>query len=285
MKIISSIQEMQTWANHIRVTQPAQKIALIPTMGCLHQGHLSLIKNAATQAEHTVVSIFVNPLQFNQEEDFEKYPKNVNEDIALLTNEKVDILFIPKTEEVFSIEKPRIQISIPSLTSTMCGAYRPGHFEGVLFIVHNLFMWVKPHLAFFGKKDYQQCCVIKTMVTELCLNVNIILGETIRENNGLAMSSRNTRLSKQGKEQGLVLYHTIKDLQSMADRHMSLISMRNVIQRNLHGLQIDYADLYHPTNLTLLPDESKSKEALLAMAIWIEGVRLIDNEILSLKYN
>ncbi len=161
MKTIGSIEEMSLWSQRLHAEIPYSKIAFVPTMGSLHEGHLSLIRLALKYTKYVVVSIFVNPIQFNQKEDFHKYPRNIQKDKKLLENEKITVLFLPQEKEIFPYSKPNTQISIPSLSKYLCAAYRPGHFEGVLYIVHNLFSWVRPQLAFFGLKDYQQYLMVK----------------------------------------------------------------------------------------------------------------------------
>ena len=272
---------MKQWSDEVRTNEPNKKIAFVPTMGALHKGHCSLVNLASEKADYVVVSIFVNPIQFNQKEDFEKYPKNYEQDIQILQDYNVDILFLPSTDEVFPNGSPKIQILIPSLTKTLCGATRPGHFDGVLWIVHNLFMWVRPHIVLFGQKDYQQCLVIKNMIQELFFPIDMIIVPTVREETGLAMSSRNTRLSEQGKKEAIVIYKTLSKVKEMALRGDSISLIYNFIETSFIYFKVDYASLYNPNTLEPISiNTTVCTQALCAVALWVEGVRLIDNELI-----
>lgn len=192
---------------------PTKTIGFVPTMGALHNGHLSLVEQAKQQADIVVSSIFVNPTQFNDSKDFEKYPITHNKDINLLEKTDCDILYLPNSVEDVYKNKKNISLDLGSIATVMEGANRPGHFDGVVQVVSVLFDIVKPNKAFFGLKDFQQYCIIKKMVNELKLEVDIIGCPIIREENGLAMSSRNMLLSNSEKEDALILFETLNFLQ------------------------------------------------------------------------
>jgi pantoate--beta-alanine ligase len=280
---------MQSWSQQYRCANPGKKIGFVPTMGFLHEGHLSLIRQAAKICDQIVVSIFVNPIQFNNPDDLKNYPRDMERDILLLNefqNElkgtKVDILFTPDSNDVYKNGKPGIFIDYPNLANKLCGKTRPGHFSGVLTIVHNLFVWVKPHVAVFGLKDYQQYLLIKKMNDDLHMSVEVTPGELIRENDGLAMSSRNVRLSPDERRTALVISQTLFKIKDEFDSGKNeVLYLKNILGENLKHLQIDYASLYRPETLEELADTGNPSNALVAVALFIGNVRLIDNILLS----
>src|SRR5260221_3631472 len=192
MEIISLIRDMQRWSETRRIEK--KTIALIPTMGFLHEGHLSLVREGKQRCDVAVVSIFVNPIQFNQQSDFAKYPKNFEQDRQLLEEMGTDILFYPEAPAMYP-DGFQTAVEVEKVSQPLCGAFRPGHFRGVATVVSKLFNIVKPHIAIFGEKDFQQCVVIQRMVKDLNFDLEILPMPTIRETDGLAMSSRNARLS------------------------------------------------------------------------------------------
>ena len=275
MRIISSIEEIKILSQQF----PHQKLGFVPTMGAIHEGHLSLIKKAQAMTDKVVVSIFVNPLQFNQKEDFDKYPRDIEKDQDLLKKAGVDILFTPHQSDIFEDKVPKIKFSIPSFENTLCAPSRPGHFEGVLFIVYSFLSWLKPDVAVFGLKDYQQYLYIKIMSKELNLSTEIVGGATIREFDGLAMSSRNERLSPRGRKDALVIYDTFMLCQKKWNQAVSIKELQQINQRKFKNKKVDYVNFYSPENLQPIKEAYPSK-ALLATAVWFEGVRLIDNIML-----
>ncbi|MDH4261661.1 MAG: pantoate--beta-alanine ligase [Spirochaetia bacterium] len=284
MKIIKNITEMQNWSRHYRCENPDQKIGFIPTMGFLHEGHLSLIKQAVESCQCIVVSIFVNPFQFNNPDDLKNYPRNLERDILLLNglDQKIDILFIPDSDDVYKNGRPELIMDYPDITNKLCGKTRAGHFNGVLTIVHNLFMWIKPHVAIFGLKDYQQYLLIKKMTNDLHLDVEIKAGQLIRENDGLAMSSRNSRLSSEEKNRALIISQTLfKVKNEFESGNNKVLHLKNILQNNLSHLEIDYASLYHSETLEELNEQDNASGALVAVAVYIGKVRLIDNILLN----
>lgn len=286
MKIIRDIHEMQNFSKKIRAQYPSQKISFVPTMGFLHEGHRSLMRLAKKESDYLVVSIFVNPTQFNNPKDLEKYPRNEEQDLQICKNENVDVVFLPTATQVYptkeNYSQEKIILDYPKLTSQLCGKFRPGHFSGVLWVVHNLLLWVQPHSAFFGLKDYQQFILIRQMVFDLSLSVKICAGKLIRQQDGLALSSRNARLSAQGKKTALKISQSLFSVkEEMEKKNLNKKEAMQVWQSFFSGLKIEYADIYHPTTLQPLPLQSHPSQTkhgyLLAMAAYVEGVRLIDN--------
>ncbi len=288
MKTIHHISDIKDWSSSFKINFPQKKIAFIPTMGCLHEGHLSLIKKAKSITNTIVVSIFVNPLQFNNSTDFQQYPNTLEEDIKLLEKQKIDILFLPLKKEIYPTYPPKTNISIPSISKFLCGRYREEHFEGVLYIVHNLFMWVQPHCAIFGLKDYQQYQIIQQMVEDLSFPIKIIPVDTIREKDGLAMSSRNKNLTSQNRKKASILYQTLSEVKQSWKQSPSVLEAYTILKKNLCEYSIEYAGLYHPITLEeiVCPTSTGNKEVLLpnkilvAIAANFGDVRLIDNILL-----
>ena len=257
-------------------------IALVPTMGFLHQGHLSLMRKALRHADHLVVSIFVNPTQFGPEEDLKLYPKNISKDIELLKKEKVDILFLPAAEELYH-EQFQTYISLEKLPSHLCGISRPIHFRGVATIVAKLFNIVKPHIAVFGLKDYQQFIIIKQMVKDLHFNIKIIGTQTAREPDGLAMSSRNTYLTPEQRIFAPTLYKSLNKAQQMLENGNNdssvIIKAAAELIKAFPESEIDYISICNPE--TLVDMKKIDRPALMALAVKIGSTRLIDNMILN----
>ena len=211
IKIVKKIVHLESLLSDVRSVK--KKISLVPTMGNLHKGHLSLVEKAKKISDYVVVTIFVNPTQFVEGEDFANYPRTLDSDINLLSELDVDLLFVPEVIELYPTNDntPTIEISNPELESIHCGKYRPGHFKGVATIVSKLFSIVQPNIALFGEKDYQQLLIIRSLVKNLLLPIEVVSAPTIREDSGLAMSSRNTYLSKSEFRQAPKLYKCIKE--------------------------------------------------------------------------
>lgn len=207
MKVFRSVKDFQFW----RKTIPSEKsIGFVPTMGALHQGHVSLLRKSKNENDLTVLSIFVNPTQFNQLQDFENYPKTLEQDIKIATEEKIDVLFLPETKEMYA-DNYRLKVVENDFSYSLCGANRPHHFNGVLTIVLKLFNITKADRSYFGEKDYQQLSLIKDMVNYFFLPITIVSCPTIRESSGLAMSSRNKRLSPSELEKSSVIFQSINN--------------------------------------------------------------------------
>jgi pantoate--beta-alanine ligase len=279
MKIIHHISDMQMWSETQRLT--GKKIAFIPTMGFLHEGHLSLVREGKRRSDVAVVSIFVNPIQFNQQSDFDKYPRNVDQDQRLLEGVETDVLFYPTASEMYP-DGFQTAVETGKVSQPLCGAVRPGHFRGVTTVVAKLFNIVKPHLAIFGEKDFQQCVVIQRMVKDLNFDLEILPMATIREADGLAMSSRNARLSPAERRSSLCLVRALNKAQELVDggeRDVAVILhvVRETVGREAN-VRLEYASLCHPETLEEVPQVSGP--TLLALAAWVGEVRLIDNRVL-----
>ncbi|MDJ1177494.1 bifunctional pantoate--beta-alanine ligase/(d)CMP kinase [Roseofilum sp. BLCC_M91] len=282
MHLYKTIAALQTY---LRQQSPSEVLALVPTMGSLHGGHLRLIELARQQNDRVVVSIFVNPLQFGPNEDLATYPRNLEGDWELCQQAGVDVVFAP-TPEVMGIgagsRAQTLVIPPESMTSVLCGQTRTGHFQGVATIVTKLFNVVRPHRAYFGQKDAQQLAIIRQLVKDLNLGVEIIGVPTVREASGLAMSSRNQYLSGQEREQASVLYRGLQGAEQAfknGDRtREGLIGTFEAIAQTMPNVQIEYADLVDPQ--TLEPLQAIADEGLLSVAARVGSTRLIDNIIL-----
>jgi len=279
MEIIPRIRDMQRWSEAQRLE--GKKIAFVPTMGFLHDGHLSLVREGKKRGDVVVVSIFVNPIQFNQQTDFAKYPKNFEQDRKMLEDIGTDALFCPEASEMYP-EGFQTSVAVEKVSQPLCGAFRPGHFRGVATVVAKLFNIVKPHCALFGEKDFQQCVVIQRMVKDLSFDLDIIPMPTVREPDGLAMSSRNARLNPAEWQQSLCIsqaLQTAANLVSCGERRTSAIlhTVRGMLDSQ-GGVRIEYATLCHPESLEEV--QEVSGPTLLAVAAWVGEVRLIDNRVI-----
>jgi pantoate--beta-alanine ligase len=277
MQLISDIIELReirrTWQSSAKV------IAFVPTMGNLHQGHLNLVREAKKQADIVVVSIFINPMQFGPDEDLEAYPRTLQSDKRLLGDLGVDVLFMPKATDIYArgLEQQTF-VEVPGLSYMICGASRPGHFRGVATIVCKLFNMVQPNLAFFGEKDFQQLQVIKAMVTDLSMNLKVFGMETTRNDDGLAMSSRNQYLTNKERKLAPTLYENMQQLASevqMGRRDFSKITQEYKLQLAKLGFNPDYLEIRNVENL-LQPGHEDQHLVLLA-AVFLGKTRLIDN--------
>jgi pantoate--beta-alanine ligase len=260
-------------------------VGLIPTMGALHEGHLSLVRRAKQENDITIVSVFVNPLQFGPTEDFEKYPRDIEGDTEKLQREGVDIVFMPEISSMYP-ERFLTHVDAGKISEKLCGAFRPGHFRGVATVVTKLLNIVKPTRAYFGQKDFQQTIVINNIVRDLDMDIDIIVCPTIRERDGLAMSSRNAYLDERQREAATVIYKSILEASELIKSGiMDTIRITGAIREKLfHELaetDIEYCGVYDSTTLEEL-SEIKG-DVLLAVAVKIGKTRLIDNMLLNLK--
>jgi pantoate--beta-alanine ligase len=282
MKIIKKVKEMQACADQARLEN--KKIAFVPTMGYLHEGHLSLIRIARELCDFLVVSIFVNPSQFAPHEDFDAYPRNFQRDFEMTEKEGVDIIFAPEIDDLYPSDF-QTYVSLEKIPMHLCGISRPIFFRGVATVVTKLFNSVKPHTAVFGKKDYQQLLVIRRMVSDLHMDIDIIGGETIREHDGLAMSSRNTYLTKTQRESALSLNKALKSAQTAIES--GIIEASRIISKTKEFIsshpetQIDYVTICDPE--TLEDIQVINRPALMALAVKVGSTRLIDNMIFNMK--
>lgn len=276
MKVIDTIAQMQRESNELRMA--GHIISLVPTMGFLHAGHLKLMQVAKGHSDKVCMSLFVNPTQFGPSEDYEKYPIDTDGDLEKARTEGVDIVFMPTVAEMYP-EGYQTAVKVDRITRPLCGRSRPGHFEGVTTVVAKLFNCTRPHLAVFGQKDYQQLAVIRRMVMDLNMDIKIISVPTVREPDGLAMSSRNSYLNPEERQSALCL----KKALYLADKmfHEGTIKA-SIIKEAVGALiqshpftKIDYVSLCDP--LTLEEVETLGEETLLALAVWVGKTRLIDN--------
>lgn len=298
MEIIKTIKELALLLASYR--QEGRQIAFVPTMGALHEGHLSLVRQAAGLGGITVCSIFVNPTQFNDPEDLKKYPRPLEQDIALLESVDCDVLFLPEVGEMYGVEKDSgakengwgaqetdWEIDLGTLDQVLEGKERPGHFRGVTQIVYKLFEAVKPDWAIFGQKDLQQFLVIQSMIDQKQLSVKLIMGETVREPEGLAMSSRNVRLSPLGRKQALVLFQTLREVKILIPEwvagRISLQEIRGKAIARLQqaeGVRPEYFALSNRDTLQDADEDTPPEKLVALVAAWVDGVRLIDNVVL-----
>lgn len=274
---------MQDTASGILIRGKA--IGFVPTMGALHEGHLSLIRRSRQENEKTVVSIFINPLQFGPSEDFARYPRDIDGDKAKLVQEEAEILFMPDASAMYPDEF-LTRIEVGKISERLCGLSRPGHFAGVATVVAKLFHIIKPARAYFGQKDYQQGIIIKKMVKDLNMDVDVVICPTIREKDGLAMSSRNRYLTEARREASLVLYRSLRETAALLRSGIINIMhlremMHDMIRREPAVSKIDYVGIYHPETLEELSDIRE--EMLLAGAVWIGDTRLIDNMLVNMR--
>ncbi len=279
-RVIQTIATAREWVREARAS--GETIGLVPTMGFLHDGHLSLIRRARQRSGRVVASIFVNPLQFGPGEDFERYPRAFERDLALLEREGVNAVFAPAPGEMYP-SPPTVSVSIGRLGEILCGASRPGHFRGVATVVAKLFHILEPDRAFFGQKDAQQVAVIRAMVRELNFPLELEVCPTVREPDGLAMSSRNAYLSPEERANATVLFRSLERARSLIaggarDAASVEREMREMIQA-VPGAELDYARVVDSKNL----DDVRQiqSEVLVAVAVRFGKTRLIDNAILA----
>jgi pantoate--beta-alanine ligase len=276
MKIIETIAEMKKIRHELKGT-----VGFVPTMGYLHEGHMTLVRRSREANDHTAVSIFVNPTQFGPNEDFDRYPRDYPRDFAMLEKEKTDFVFLPKPAEIYP-EGFNTWVEVYKVTDRLEGEIRPGHFKGVATVVNKLFNIVEPTRAYFGQKDAQQCVVVKKMVIDLNMNLEMVIVPTVREKDGLAMSSRNVYLSPEERQQAPVLYKALimahvmwvegeKDSQKLRQAMIDLIR-----QKPLGKIEyISIADA-----ITLKESEKADPPAVISLAVKFGKTRLIDNILL-----
>lgn len=284
MKIIDTVREMQSYAESLR--NSGQRIAFVPTMGYFHEGHLNLMREGRKRGDKLVISIYVNPTQFGPAEDLEKYPRNFDRDSQLARDVGVDVIFFPSNAEMYP-EYYQTYVTVEDVTKNLCGMSRPGHFRGVATVCAKLFNMVKPHLAIFGKKDFQQLATIKRMVADLNMDLEIVGLPTTREKDGLAMSSRNVYLSPEERESALCLSRSLRQAQKQyeqgeRDARRILESIQTYIE-SVPFTRIDYVKICDTT--TLRDVNSLEKESVLALAVFVGATRLIDNHVFGEELN
>jgi pantoate--beta-alanine ligase len=277
MRIVTTIADLRTRRASL---QPDQSLGFVPTMGYLHAGHISLVDMARRENNLVVVSIFVNPTQFGPNEDLSRYPRNLDRDLTMLQDAGVDWVFTPAAEEIYP-PGYLTYVDVRGVTEPLEGAARPGHFVGVATVVAKLFNLVQPHRAYFGQKDAQQVAVIRQMVRDLNFPLDIVVGETLREPDGLAMSSRNVYLNPQERQAATVLYRALsaaKALWAAGERKGG--PLREAMSRTLASEPLarpDYVSVADSTTLQELDDTGNATEALASLAVRIGNTRLIDN--------
>ena len=248
MKILKTKEDLRQW----KILTANSSVGFVPTMGALHQGHVTLLERAVKENSFSVLSIYVNPTQFNQASDFEKYPITLEQDLDLAKKAGVSAVFLPTYELIYPDEY-KFRIIAPDLTNILCGQFRPGHFDGVLTVVNKLFHLVDPTISYFGEKDYQQFILIQKMTAAFHLKTEVVGVPTVREPSGLAMSSRNTRLSEAGKSKAAFLYKALTEYPDLAQAQSMLKQL---------GFEVEYLEDHFGRRF---------------VAAWLEGVRLIDN--------
>lgn len=282
MKTITGTEEMHEAV--LEEKSHGRSIGFVPTMGFIHEGHLSLVRESVRRADVTVVSIYVNPTQFEPKEDFKQYPRDIHRDTELLKAEGVDYLFLPDNKEIYP-EGYKTYVEVHDLQDKLCGRSRPGHFRGVCTVVLKLFNTVNPDMAFFGQKDAQQAIILKRMAQDLDLGVKIEVVPIVREEDGLALSSRNSYLDQEERRAALVLSKSMEEARVMVqngerDSGQIIDRMKEMIGREPLA-KIDYVEIVDMENLD--PAQKIENKALAALAVFVGKVRLIDNAILQVK--
>ncbi len=279
MEVITKINEMCARVRSIK--ERRESIGFVPTMGAIHDGHKSLIRTARSENAELVVSIFLNPTQFDNKDDLDKYPCQLDKDIEIIKKENADVIFAPCTEEMY----PGgfcTNVKQNKLTDNLCGRFRPGHFKGVTTVITKLFKIIRPDRAYFGQKDYQQCIIIKRLAADLNMGIEIKVLPTVRDEDGLAVSSRNQRLNIEERQGALCLYSALLKARSMfasntKDAKEIIEEMETIMKKSKHT-KIDYVSIVDPD--TLEDISLINREAVAVAAIWIGNTRLIDNVIL-----
>ncbi len=276
MKVAKTIKEVRS---HVKAARSkGEKIGLVPTMGALHIGHTSLIERAVNDCDYVVVSIFVNPTQFDPNEDFEKYPRPIEADLKICEEHSVDLVFNPLPKEMYPAEN-FTWVNVEKLTEPLCGQFRPGHFRGVTTVCAKLFNIILPDVAYFGQKDAQQAIVIKRMVADLNMPLKIVVCPTVRETNGLAVSSRNQYLSQRQRKDATLIYKALQKCEALikdgiTDTTKIIGEMRRVLQQE-PSIEIEYISIVNAESLRDL--EQPKGRVLAAIAAKIGSTRLIDN--------
>lgn len=277
MKLIHTGAEWNPhWLSHL---QSNRQIGFVPTMGALHQGHLDLVQTSKSKMDVTVVSIFVNPTQFNNLKDFEKYPITLDADLEKLESIGVDYVFLPSIETMYP-SPSCLTLDFGDLERVLEGRFRPGHFNGVGIIVSKLFHMIKPHIAFFGQKDLQQVAVIKRLVKDLSFDIQLETVLTRRETDGLAMSSRNMRLNNEERQKALLLFTSLIKAKNQLMEGRPWLSIKSEIEKEFDQVELarlEYFELIHPDTFEIKNDFDPNQKSSICVAAYIGEVRLIDN--------
>jgi pantoate--beta-alanine ligase len=278
MQIFTQIDPLRAYWSQQKTT--GKSFGFVPTMGALHEGHLSLIRSSEAECDITICSIFVNPTQFNNPTDLAKYPRPIENDIALLRSNGCDVLFCPPEEEIYQ-DNPQIHFDVGTLGNSLEGFYRPGHFNGVALIVAKLFNIVRPDRAYFGQKDYQQFLIVNRLVRDLNFNVLLRCIPIQREPDGLAMSSRNSRLSDDQRKKAIAFFHCLKMAQSKLKTGTAFHQIREEARQycRSHSVKLEYFEMADATSLAI--QENPSPNTILLIAGYVGEVRLIDNVMIN----
>ena len=281
-KLFKKVKEIRSFLKELRCNGNNLSVGFVPTMGYLHKGHMELVKLSKLQNEITVVSIYVNPIQFGAGEDYDRYPRDLERDLAMCEDAGVDVVFAPEDQEMYP-ELPKVKIDIPGLTDRLEGAYRPGHFNGVAIVVLKLLHIVQPDRAYFGEKDYQQLKVVERLVKDLSLPVEIVPVPTVREEDGLACSSRNVYLSPEERQSASAIYKSFllaQELFQSGNTNANLLkeAIKDFLLKHPHVRKIDYVEI---TDEELNPVEEVKEGDRILVALHIGNTRLIDNWRLS----
>lgn len=276
MRVFRTQQELQQFNEELG--REGKELGFVATMGALHAGHMGLLHQAQAENQATIVSIFVNPTQFNNPEDLEKYPVRTDQDLKLLEQEGATAVFLPSVHEVYGERVEAEPIDLMGLDIGMEGEFRPGHFPGVAAVVRRLFEMIKPQRAYFGEKDYQQLLIVKYMARVYQLPVEVIGCETERYPSGLAMSSRNFRLSKEGLEKSEIIYREMTWCQSNY-QNFSPVELKEAVQRHFKKstLELEYIEFADAESMKIVGDWKQHTHVRVLIAAYCEGVRLIDN--------
>ncbi|HPE55194.1 MAG TPA: pantoate--beta-alanine ligase [Bacteroidales bacterium] len=279
MQTFKTIHDLRNYLDDLRAN--GKSIGFVPTMGALHEGHLSLIREAKEENDVVVCSIFVNPIQFNNSSDLEKYPRTIETDMQLLIQEDCDVLFFPDEKEMYPVPSTE-QYDFGDLDKVMEGEHRPGHFNGVAVVVKKLFEIVEPQRAYFGLKDYQQMVIVHKLTKDYNMPVEIVPCSIVREENGLAMSSRNERLSVTERTQAALIYQTLK-MVKIKSGFATITEVKEFVEKQFRkqkNMKLEYFEIVDMYSLQPLRTWAQSTTVIACIAVWVGNVRLIDNIIL-----
>ena len=274
VKVIHTAKELHQFRQ--KLNENFQTLGFVPTMGALHSGHVSLIKKSTEENDYTLISIFVNPKQFNNSEDLKQYPRTLDADLMLLEGLTNCVVFAPDEAELYPINDGFIPMELGSIGRVLEGAFRPGHFEGVVHVVHNLFRLVEANQAYFGQKDFQQLAIIRLLTKHFGFQTRIIACPTVRESNGLAMSSRNVRLSEKERQDALIIIETLRLVEASKSKHSIqeiLVTARSLFEQG--SLSLEYLSIVDPETLNELTEWQEKQ--ICCIAAHCGSVRLIDN--------
>ena len=274
VKVIHTAKELHQFRQ--KLNENSQTLGFVPTMGALHNGHVSLIKKSTEENDYTLISIFVNPKQFNNSEDLKQYPRTLDADLMLLEGLTNCVVFAPDEAELYPKNDGFIPMELGSIGRVLEGAFRPGHFEGVVHVVHNLFRLVEANQAYFGQKDFQQLAIIRLLTKHFGFQTRIIACPTVRESNGLAMSSRNMRLSEKERQDALIIIETLRLVESSKSKHSiqeTLVTARSLFEQG--SLSLEYLAIVDPETLNELTEWQEKQ--ICCIAAHCGSVRLIDN--------